>query len=168
MTEQEVLRGLLAALRRLSECHAALLEVKQQERDAVLAVDLAALEQANRRQDRLHIDVRIAERERARLASQLARHWQLDEATLTLRAICERLPAAEAAPLRQAGETLADQAARLREHNDANAVLIAQSLRFVQDALTALTGTATGGDCYTPRGLAGPSAGAPLLVDRRV
>lgn len=155
-------------LHRLTDCYQALAEAKERERDAVLEVDLAALEECNRTQERLQLEAKVLEKQRERVVKRIAAAWDVPAEGLSLLELGRRLPEGEAHGLQQLGDGLTGIILRVEQLNSVNRDLVLQSLQFVRQAIRELAGAPARGDAYNWRGEAGPPPGDPLVLDRRI
>ncbi|MDU4959238.1 MAG: flagellar protein FlgN [Sporomusaceae bacterium] len=148
---------LTASLHDLTALYRVMLEVSRKKKQALIAAEVAELEQLVKQEEALILQIGACEKARTKLIGELANACGLpaDELTLTK---AKALSGSAAVKLEAAETELTAVIAELAPLNKTNAELIRQSLNYVNFNLNILTQTvadpnyaAKGGDQSAPR-----------------
>ncbi len=164
------LDALFALLERQQSLAGGLLRLLAEERRALLAADVEGIAALAREKTRLSAELASCDQ---RLAELLAGRssggngeGEGGPRVIDLSALADRLgDSGEAARLRAMRDELRAARAAIREANDINRRLVAETLAFLQDAVDLLTG---GGGGYPARRGRRPASRGPAFVSRQV
>lgn len=138
---------LVDVIRREVDAFQSLLESLEHERDALVHHEVHALAEASAAQQALTAASAQLEAERVRIVKRLSAVLREDADSLTLKRLIERVGGAHSDRLREMRETLMDLQQKIQKANRHNALLIKQSMKYVDKSLQILTGngSASGG-----------------------
>jgi len=138
---------LVDIIRREVDAFQSLLESLEHERDALVHHEIQALAAASAAQQALTAASAQLEAERVQVVKRLSAVLQEDADSLTLKRLIERVRGAHSDRLREMRETLIALQQKIRKANRHNAMLIKQSMKYVDKSLQILTGngSASGG-----------------------
>ncbi|MGB5984290.1 MAG: flagellar protein FlgN [Desulfobacterales bacterium] len=108
------------------------------EREAVIGGEREQLERQVARKERLVQQIQEAETRRRRQVEAVCASLDISDSTLTLEQLADLAPPAWSQRLRTCRDELQRQLGRVRQANEANQVLVAQSLSLVQGSLQML------------------------------
>jgi len=140
---------LLAVLESEERLYLELRQLLQRERELIVNLDAAGLEEAVRRKEALAAEGRLLEEGRLEVAVRLARALGLPEERPTLGVLCDAL-GDRATPLRAAHSRLVALVGASRELLDANAGFAGESLGQVRATLRLLGRLLPGEGTYAP------------------
>ncbi|HVP29078.1 MAG TPA: flagellar protein FlgN [Myxococcota bacterium] len=149
---------LLASLEAEEELYVELRELLQRERERIVALDAAGLEELVRRKEALAEEGRLLEEGRLELSAALARELGLGEPRPTLSHLCARL-GEEADGLRAVHGRLVALVGAARELLEANAAFAGEAREQVRATLRLLGRLLPAGATYEPAGPAGRGVG---------
>jgi flagellar biosynthesis/type III secretory pathway chaperone len=158
------------SLQRLIGLHRQLLDCVRMERDALVAADLKAIQEATYAKQALIEGIRQAETERLRATGELAILWKRPVKDLTLSEVVIAIQARDpkaAEALRSSFNALTVMIKRIREQNDDNRGLVERSLEHVHEMKRNVLGEAqpnTG--TYTQQGQKNPATGGARLISK--
>lgn len=148
---EQLLEQIKSCLRRQIEAHEALAPLLDEERRALVGIDLAAIHRCLRSKGEWTEQVRLAEAERQRAVSELMRALGLGERVPRLSELIDLLPAGERAEFRELRERLIWAVAAVHEGQSRNRSLaqrfqgvLQRSMTAVQEALASLPLYTTG------------------------
>ncbi len=148
MIEEDTGR-LMAILEAEEELYVRLRDLLQHERELMVQMDAAGLEEVTRRKEALADEGRLVEESRLAVASELATRLDLRESRPTLAQLCERLGAASR-PLREAHTRLVVLVTVVRELLDANVALAGETVSQIRGTLRLLGRLGPGEATYDP------------------
>ncbi len=134
----DVVRRLLVILDAEEALYARMRDLLQREREVVLCMDLAGLEETARQKEELADEARLLEESRVDVASALAESLSLPPRT-PLAQLCRQLGDV-GRPLRTVHNRLVILVSVVRELVDANAALVGESLSEIRSTLHMLGG----------------------------
>ena len=123
-------------------------------RQALVQNDVVALGQAVEAQKEQARCIAQQERDRTRIAQQMATAIGEDPKTLTLQRLIDLVDAPLTEPLRARRETLLVLQEDVNRLNRQNSLLLKQSMKYVDKSLRILSGAAPGGNTYERSGKA--------------
>jgi flagellar biosynthesis/type III secretory pathway chaperone len=136
-TATAAVTSLIRLLEQEEEQLTALLNLLRDEQQAIKTLSSHGLQAVTAAKLHTLESLKTLEGERLLAVRHLADAWGGDEHDLTLRAIAERIPAAEAGRLLRLRDRLARTLAAVHEASDFNRTLIDQSLATIRQGLTA-------------------------------
>jgi len=144
-----------------------LLDTLTDEQQALLRHEPQALEAAVEVQQSLTKMAAELEAQRSDVVDRLSAEMDEDRASLTLKRLVDRVQGPQADSLREMRETLLDLQDRIQRANRHNAVLIRQSMKYVEKSLHLLTGaTSSSTGAYAPTGKATGGSPKQTMVDQ--
>ncbi len=143
---------LIGLMRELSNGCAELLEAVAREHQALQRGRLPEMASAATGKELILKRIAEAERRRALLLGRLAAQVGLPEASLTVEALADRLPPAQALRVRQAGAALRGRVDRLRVAQARSEALCRGAIEMLQGAHQLLKGFLTGAPVYHGHG----------------
>ncbi len=147
----------------------ALLDALSAQQEALVTHDLTAIEASVSRQREAAERAGQLEAVRTALVKKISRAMAEDPASLTLRRLIARLEGPEADRLREMRESLVGLHEKIQRANRHNALLIRQSMRYVDRSLEALTGSGPSTGVYGKSGTVGArNAGVKAVLNKVV
>ena len=125
-----------------------LLASLEAEKQALVQHDITTLDDLVETQKVLTLRAAAQEKDRMKIIRQMASFFFEDPETLTLRRLIELVDAPFAEPLQVLREELLDLQEHLCKANRHNALLLRQSMKYVDKSLQILTGAGPSGNVY--------------------
>lgn len=145
------------------ETFEALLDSMQEEQKALVTHDVEAIEKAVVDQRDLAANAGALERARTRLVTDLSRELGETASDLTLKRLIDRIEGPHAQQLGEMRETLIAMHEKIQAANRQNALLIKQSMKYVDKTLHILTGDGPETGVYAQSGKVSKSNGRTVL-----
>lgn len=171
MTAARSINTLIHVLDGQRDCYAALLQLAETKRRALITDDLHALEHTLEQEQVLITTLGRLERERLETGTYLAREMSVPADMLTLDVLASKADPSLQERLATLRTEIVSQIQRLKEINQVNGQLIDQALRVINASLQALGGSSQQPTTYGPgtaqQAARGEKANARFL-DRKV
>ena len=129
-----------------------LLETLEREQQALIHHEVETLKAVVEVQERLMEEAAALEKARDRIVDRLSASLQEDRASLTLKRLVERVQGPHSERLREMRETLIALQEKIQKANRHNALLIKQSMKYVDKSMQILTGGSSCGGVYVQSG----------------
>lgn len=160
VSSETQISSLVALLEEEASVVKALIGAAQAKKEAILAQDIKAIEEAARREEGLLDELQSLEGKRLAWVQAWAAKSRSDQprakgggkAQITVSEIASSLPEAQAGTVRRAAGELERLLGELDELNGENAALLFHSLAFVQAMIDAITGAQEKTNVYGPKG----------------
>ena len=145
------------------ETFEALLDSMAQEQQALISQDVAGIEKAVINQRDLAENAGALERARTRLVTELSAELGETASDLTLKRLIDRIDGPQSQQLGEMRDTLIAMHDKIQAANRQNALLIKQSMKYVDKTLHILTGDGPETGIYAQSGKVSKSNGRTLL-----
>lgn len=150
MTDPHSPHTLIKLLQGQRDCYAALLQLAETKRRALINDDLQALEHALEQEQFLITTLGRLERERLATGVELSRELSIPADNLTLDLLIAKVDLSLQRPLSELRAEIVAQIQRLKEINQVNGQLIDQALRVINASLQALGASSQQPATYGP------------------
>ena len=140
-----------------------LLDTMESEQSALVMHDLEGIEAAVARQREIAEEAGALERTRVRLITEISEELGESTSELTLKRLIERIQGPESQRLGEMRETLMGMHEKVQNANRHNALLINQSMKYVDKSLQILTGEGPQAGVYKQTGKVSKSTGRAVL-----
>jgi flagellar biosynthesis/type III secretory pathway chaperone len=144
------------------------LSVCENERQAVVHSDAAALAQVSKNKEYMVASMRRCEERRLLTLKRLAPALGTSAELSTVSRLAERVGAPYSKKLRELGQTLAEEVGRMRRTNQRNRELIGHARRMVKDSLSLIEARASAGGTYHRAGRLRPVSRSGKLVSSTI
>ena len=146
-----------------------LLETLEREQQALIHHEVETLKAVVEVQHRLMEEAAALEKARDRIVDRLSASLQEDRASLTLKRLVERVQGPHSERLREMRETLIALQEKIQKANRHNALLIKQSMKYVDKSMQILTGGSSCGGVYVQSGkVENPSPSLQTMLNQVV
>jgi flagellar biosynthesis/type III secretory pathway chaperone len=149
---EHLLKKLLGLLAHATELYQALFAVVQQEKDAVVGLNLQQLNQACKAKDNLLLKLRILEEQREQLMDKLASDLNCSPQEISLTQLSQWVEEPYAGMLRERSTDLLSLIQTLQEANQQNKALLSHSLELIQGSYNLLNNAIAASPVYYRRG----------------
>ena len=149
---EHLLEKLLGLLEHATELYQSLFAVVQQEKDAVVGLNLQQLNQACKAKDNLLLKLRILEEQREQLMDKLASDLNCSPQEISLTQLSQWVEEPYAGRLRERSTDLLSLIQKLQEANQQNKFLLSHSLELIQGSYNLLNNAMAASPVYYRRG----------------
>ncbi len=149
---EHLLKKLLGLLEHATELYQSLFAVVQQEKDAVVGLNLKQLNQACKAKDNLLLKLRILEEQRQQLMDKLASDLNCSPQEISLTQLSQWVGEPYAGMLRERSTDLLSLIQKLQEANQQNKFLLSHSLELIQGSYHLLNNAMAASPVYYRRG----------------
>ena len=149
---EHLLKKLLGLLEHATELYQSLFAVVQQEKDAVVGLNLQQLNQACKAKDNLLLKLRILEEQREQLMDKLASELNCSPQEISLTQLSQWVEEPYAGMLRERSTDLLSLIQTLQEANQQNKALLSHSLELIQGSYNLLNNATAASPVYYRRG----------------
>jgi flagellar biosynthesis/type III secretory pathway chaperone len=149
---EHLLKELLGLLEHATELYQSLFGVVQQEKDAVVGLNLQQLNQACKAKDNLLLKLRILEEQREQLMDKLASELGCSPQEISLTQLSHWVEEPFAGMLRERSTDLLSLIQTLQEANQQNKTLLTHSLELIQGSYNLLNSAIAASPVYYRRG----------------
>ena len=149
---EHLLKKLLGLLEHATELYQSLHAVVQQEKDAVVGLNLHQLNQACKAKDNLLLKLRILEEQREQLMDKLASDFDCSPQEISLTRLSQWVEEPYAGMLRECSTDLLSLIQTLQEANQQNKTLLEHSLELIQGSYDLLNNAMASSPVYYPGG----------------
>ena len=149
---EHLLKKLLGLLEHATELYQSLFAVVQQEKDAVVGLNLHQLNHACKAKDNLLLKLRILEEQREQLMDQLASELNCSPQEISLTQLSQWVEEPYAGMLRERSTELLSLIQTLQEANQQNKALLSHSLELIQGSYNLLNNAMATSPVYYRRG----------------
>ena len=149
---EHLLKKLLGLLEHATELYQSLFAVVQQEKDAVVGLNLQQLNQACKAKDNLLLKLRILEEQREQLMDKLASELNCSPQEISLTQLSQWVEEPYAGMLRERSTDLLSLIQTLQEANQQNKALLSHSLELIQGSYNLLNNAMAASPVYYRRG----------------
>jgi len=149
---EHLLKKLLGLLEHATELYQSLHAVVQQEKDAVVGLNLHQLNQACKAKDNLLLKLRILEEQREQLMDKLASDFDCSSQEISLTRLSRWVEEPYAGMLRERSADLLTLIQALQEANQQNKTLLTHSLELIQGSYNLLNNAMAANPVYHRRG----------------
>lgn len=149
---KHLLKKLLGLLEHATELYQSLFAVVQQEKDAVVGLNLQQLNQACKAKDNLLLKLRILEEQREQLMDKLASDLDCSPQEISLTQLSQWVEEPYAGMLRERSTDLLSLIQTLQEANQQNRALLSHSLELIQGSYNLLNNAMATSPVYYRRG----------------
>ena len=149
---EHLLKKLLGLLEHATELYQSLFAVVQQEKDAVVGLNLQQLNQACKAKDNLLLKLRILEEQREQLMDKLASELNCSPQEISLTQLSQWVEEPYAGMLRERSTDLLSLIQTLQEANQQNKALLSHSLELIQGSYNLLNNAMATSPVYYRRG----------------
>ena len=154
---------LVEIVRKEIETFEALLDSMAQEQKGLVTQDMATIEKAVADQRELAANAGALERARIRLVKEISAELGETASDLTLKRLIDRIQGPHSQQLGEMRDTLIGMHERIQTANRQNALLIKQSMKYVDKTLHILTGDGPETGVYAQSGKVSKSNGRTVL-----
>ena len=149
---EHLLKKLLGLLEHATELYQSLFAVVQQEKDAVVGLNLHQLNHACKAKDNLLLKLRILEEQREQLMDKLASELNCSPQEISLTQLSQWVEEPYAGMLRERSTDLLSLIQTLQEANQQNKALLSHSLELIQGSYNLLNNAMATSPVYYRRG----------------
>ena len=149
---EHLLKKLIELLEHVTELYQSLFTVVQQEKDAVVGLNLQQLNQACKAKGNLLLKLRILEEQREQLMDKLASEVGCSPQEISLTQLSQWLEEPYAGMLRERSTDLLSLIQKLQEANQQNKFLLSHSLELIQGSYNLLNHAMVASPVYYRKG----------------
>ena len=147
-----LLKKLLGLLEHATELYQSLFDVVQQEKEAVVGLNLKQLNQACKAKDNLLLKLRILEEQREQLMDKLAADFDCSSQEISLTRLSQWVEEPYCGMLRERSNDLLALIQALQDANQQNKILLTHSLELIQGSYKLLNNAMAANPVYHRRG----------------
>ena len=148
----DILNKLLGLLEHQTDLYQDLLTLIEKEKQAVIATDLAGLNETAKVKDNLLLKIRILDEQREHLLRKLADELEHPVQELTLTRLSQLVEAPQANRLKRLRSAFSSIIAKIQQANDRNRTLFSHSLELVRSSVNLLNNVMTISPVYFSSG----------------
>ena len=154
---------LVEIVRKEVETFQSLLDSMNGEQNSLVRQDVEGIQRAVEEQRELAANAGALERARVKLVTELSRELGETASDLTLKRLIDRIEGPQSRQLGEMRDTLISMHEKIQEANRQNALLIKQSMKYVDKTLQILTGDGLETGVYAQSGKVSKSNGRTVL-----
>lgn len=152
MQLNDILNKFFGLLQHETDLYQELLTLIEKEKQAVVATNLAELNETAKVKDNLLLKIRILDEQREHLLRKLADDLEQPVQALTLAKLSQLVEAPQANRLKRLRSTFLSIIAKIQHANDRNRTLFSHSLELVRSSVNLLNNVMTSSPVYFPSG----------------